>query len=220
MRPAPSPSPRVLRRRPSKIFSTRASAYARFVNHLRVPPPPPSPLARLQDKPAPPGRDAFYEDVSAIFKLPNGGTFYIGNIRAAQSAQTLAKHRIANVINAQDVDTENFHEHDPAFTYLRFPIAHWWSAPDINTTAGVLAFYRPLFAFVKEKLGKGENVMVHCLAGAHRAGTSGVSCVMYFLGLGAVDAVKYVKERRPIVDPIGGFPDLLSRLDLALRERR
>ena len=43
---------------------------------------------------------------------------------------------------------------------------------------------------------------------------------IYFLGLGAVDAVKYVKERRPIVDPIGGFPDLLSRLDLALRERR
>ena len=29
----------------------------------------------------------------------------------------------------------------------------------------------------------GENVLVHCLAGAHRAGTAGVIAVMYLTGL-------------------------------------
>ena len=33
-------------------------------------------------------------------------------------------------------------------------------------------------------------------------------------------AVGYVRERRPIVDPIGSFPDLLKRLEKALREKK
>ena len=62
--------------------------------------------------------------------------------------------------------------------------------------------------------------MVHCLAGAHRAGTSGVSAVMRFMRLSAPQAVMYVKERRPIVDPIGSFPDLLRKLEKALQDEK
>ena len=105
--------------------------------------------------------------MTPIFKLPNGGTFFIGNIRAAASAPTLEAHGITHIVNAQDVSTENFHERDPRYTYLRFPIAHWWSAGDMNSNHGVRKFYEPLFGFVEKAL-KGKNVMVHCLAGAHR----------------------------------------------------
>ena len=38
--------------------------------------------------------------------------------------------------------------------------------------------------------------------------------------LSAPQAVGYVRERRPIVDPIGSFPDLLKRLEKALREKK
>ena len=79
-------------------------------------------------------------------------------------------------------------------------------------------FIRPLFDFVDGALAKGENVMVHCLAGAHRAGTSGVALAMYYLRLSAVQGTMFVKERRPIVDPIGSFPELLKRLDAALQD--
>ena len=60
--------------------------------------------------------------------------------------------------------------------------------------------------------------MVHCLAGAHRAGTSGVALAMYYLRLSAIQGTMFVKERRPIVDPIGSFPELLKRLDAALQD--
>lgn len=90
----------------------------------------------------------------------------------------------------------------------------------MHSGAGVRKFYKPLFDFVEDALRAGANVMVHCLAGAHRAGTSGVSCVMYFMKLKAAPAVQYVKERRPIVDPIGSFPDLLRKLEAALGESR
>lgn len=81
---------------------------------------------------------------------------------------------------------------------------------------GVLEFYKPLFVFVENALKSGKNVMVHCLAGAHRAGTSGISCAMYFMNLKALPAVDYVRKRRPIVDPIGSFPELLVKLEAAL----
>jgi hypothetical protein len=184
-------------------------------------------IGSLQEQPGPGG---FYEDVSPIFRLPNGGTFFIGNIRAAASLEVLKANKITHIINAQDVETENFFETGKrgrsdaseahAFTYLRFPIAHWWQAPNMETSVGVRRFFEPLFSFCDKALKRGENVMVHCLAGAHRAGTSGVSLVMYFLKLSASQAVGYVRERRPIVDPIGSFPDLLKRLEKALREKK
>ena len=49
----------------------------------RAPPP-----RRLQDQPGP---GSLYDDVTAIFRLPNGGTFYIGNIRAAANQEILEK---------------------------------------------------------------------------------------------------------------------------------
>ena len=144
--------------------------------------------------------------MSAIFKVPDGGTLYIGNIRAAASAATLDAHNITHVVNAQDVDTENFHERDPRFTYLRFPIAHWWSAPEMHTHQGVRDFFAPLFTFVETALHSGHNVMVHCLAGAHRAGTTGIMLLMYKAGMSAMAAVGAAKQLRPVIDPCAPAP--------------
>lgn len=217
-------SPPALPRRRHARRRDRARPHVRRANadFDEIPhPPSPAPLGAfppsLQDQPGP---GNYYEDVSPIFKVPGGGTFYIGNIRAAASAATLDAHNITHVVNAQDVDTENFHERDPRFTYLRFPIAHWWSAPEMHTHQGVRDFFAPMFTFVETALHSGHNVMVHCLAGAHRAGTSGVSAVMRFMRLSAPQAVMYVKERRPIVDPIGSFPDLLRKLEKALQDEK
>jgi protein-tyrosine phosphatase len=41
-----------------------------------------------------------------------------------------------------------------------------------------LRFFAPVHKFIDESLEKGNNVMVHCLAGAHRAGATGVSYMM------------------------------------------
>ena len=40
------------------------------------------------------------------------------------------------------------------------------------------------------------------------------------MNMAAVPAVQYVKQRRPIVDPIGSFPELLRKLESALVENR
>ena len=49
----------------------------------------------------------------------------------------------------------------------------------------VMAFVQQLFDFVEAALAAGSSVLIHCLAGAHRAGTTGCLLLMHKTGLGA-----------------------------------
>ncbi len=81
-------------------------------------------------------------------------------------------------------------------------------------------YFKTLFDVVEGELREGRSVLIHCLAGAHRAGTAGVACLMYFLRVDRFAAVPLAKSLRPAIDPIGSFPDLLALLDAALVEHR
>lgn len=80
---------------------------------------------------------------------------------------------------------------------------------------GRVAFTRPLFEFIDSAISRGENVLVHCLAGAHRAGTTGVACLIHYAKLPANEAIIIAKRCRPIIDPIGQLPEFLFRLQRA-----
>jgi protein-tyrosine phosphatase len=83
----------------------------------------------------------------------------------------------------------------------------------------VAAFSDPMFEFIEEAISRGDNVLVHCLAGAHRAGTTGCACLMHFGGLEADKAIMVAKRLRPIIDPIGQLPQFLKRLEIMQQER-
>ena len=92
---------------------------------------------------------------------------FIGNQSAAKNEGTLATHGITHIVNCQDMNAPNFHEANPAFTYLRFPVAHW-IREDTETDEQVLAYFNRCFEFVQTALDGGHGVLIHCLAGAHR----------------------------------------------------
>lgn len=58
-------------------------------------------------------------------------------------------------------------------------------------------------------------MLVHCLAGAHRAGTTGVACLIHYAELEPTEAIRIAKRCRPIIDPIGQLPEFLNRLQRA-----
>ena len=87
------------------------------------------------------------------------------------------------------------------------------AAPD-----DVLAFFAPLFGFVDEELG-GAGVLIHCLAGAHRAGTAGTACLMHLCGLRA-PGHRGGPGGGAVIDPIYDFKQLLEMLDGALHGPR
>ena len=69
---------------------------------------------------------------------------------------------------------------------------------------------------VQAALDRGENVLVHCVAGAHRAGTAAVAFVMWARALGYGEALTAVQGRRPEVAPPTGLMFALLGLETAL----
>lgn len=84
--------------------------------------------------------------------------------------------------------------------YYKFNIANWQSAGhadyrDRGMTEQVAHIDRML-SWVDSALGEGGSVLIHCLAGAHRAGTTGILCLMHKGGLGAEAATAAAKAAR------------------------
>jgi len=69
-------------------------------------------------------------------------------------------------------------------------------------------------------LNKGESVLVHCLAGAHRAGTTGVAFLMYKIGVSFDDALTAAKRCRPVINPFGTLLNLLTLLERELQQAK
>lgn len=157
-----------------------------------------------------------YHALDPIWKHPaTGGTIYVGNQSAANDAQVLRAHNISHVVNCTD-NIPCFHEADPHFQYYRFDIAWWWRHID-GSHASLARFVAPMLAFVyNQAVCQGKSVLVHCLAGAHRAGTTGTLLLMVMEGLRPREAVQVAKLCRPIIDPIGNFPEFLNRVDACI----
>ena len=110
---------------------------------------------------------------------------------SASDSEILDAHGIRHVVNCQGLDSENYHEKSSEFTYLRFPIgvASYCSPFDIDTNTGVVRYFNVFFDFVEKVMREGKNVLIHCLAGAHRAGTTGCAWLMYANKLSVEDAI-------------------------------
>ena len=63
----------------------------------------------------------------------------------------------------------------------------------------------------------GENILIHCLAGAHRAGSAGVIAIMYLTGLDSSEALAAARLARPVIEPIGSLGQLLDIVNVLLK---
>jgi hypothetical protein len=172
-------------------------------------------LAKLQAAGKKAAHGYGYQPMNVIWEDPlTGGKIYVGNETAARGAD---KHpeTIKHVVNCTD-DIPNYCESNPNMAYLNFNVSYWQScgiSGDFSRRQDeqiVSWLYSSLFSFVDGALAKGENVLVHCLAGAHRAGTTGVLLIMNKTGLGAVEATAAAKRLRSAINPISDFPELLQ----------
>lgn len=159
-----------------------------------------------------------YNDLDCVHTHPEtGAKVYIGNLVAAQSLEILGRHRITRVVNCQDTNTDNYFENHPDFEYLRFPVSHWWRQPGMGRPETVMRYWNTCFNWIDLQLHLGKSILVHCLAGAHRAGTTGVGYCMYINRQGYKLTLKQVKTIRSIVDPFGPLEELLLKLEASMK---
>ena len=97
-----------------------------------------------------------------------------------------------------------------------------------------MAFIGPVLKYIENEIENGRNVFVHCLAGAHRAGTTAIICLMHFAGLESskvtqsssnpviflfLQGILTAKALRSIIQPIGDFQKLLKLCDALDRDK-
>ena len=102
---------------------------------------------------------------------------------------------------------------------MRFPISQWWRT-GLDSHSAVLAYFGKPFSWIIEATAAGSSVLIHCLAGAHRAGTTGVAFMMYAGGLDRATALPLAQRLRSIIDPIGVLGEVLDKYDHALAALR
>jgi len=91
---------------------------------------------------------------------------------------------------------------------------------ELATAVGDL--FAPVVSFIQQAVDAGGGVLIHCFAGAHRAGTTGVAWLMHSDGLSAADATAAAQHHRPCIDPkaYGDLHELLLLLEAALSPAR
>lgn len=89
-------------------------------------------------------------------------------------------------------------------------------------SAAAVALFAPVMEFVSEACEAGGSVLIHCFAGAHRAGTTGTALLMHKGGLGAEAAITVAQQMRPVIDPKahGDLFTLLELLEEGLKRQR
>lgn len=161
-----------------------------------------------------------YDALNMIYKHPtSGGKVFVGNQTAAKTKSILEEAGVTYIVNCQSADSQNYLERDPTYVYHRFPIA-WWQMSPTFKKRGIVAFFAEYVAFIEGAIAAGKSVMIHCLAGAHRAGTAGVVWLMHVADLDKAAAIKLAKQLRPAINPIGQLITLLSRFDEHTKKQR
>ena len=119
-------------------------------------------------------------------RLALGGAF------APEEAGDLAKqHGISAVVDlrAEDRDDEELLR-AAGIELLHLPTPDLLAASHTHLEQGV--------AFVRERLARGEKVLIHCQHGIGRSALLAL-CVMVDLGFEPLDALRHAKDRREVV---------------------
>jgi protein tyrosine phosphatase len=156
-----------------------------------------------------------YNHLDPVWRHPRtGATIFVGNRTAASTLEILRSNGITHVVNCTSGSSKIPNFHEGKLKYYEFPVTYWSQFVN-ELDQSVLTFTSPLFEFIESALERGSSVLVHCLAGAHRAGTTGVLCIMNYTGLDTKSAITTAKRCRKIIDPIGMLPEFLKRFERA-----
>jgi hypothetical protein len=156
---------------------------------------------------------SMYQNLNVIFEHPaTKAKIYCGNQTAASDLGILTSHGVTRVVNCTNGFGQIPNYHEGKLNYFRFHISDFRSRVSMTDDSSVHAFVDPVFDFVNNALEKGENVFVHCLAGAHRAGTTSIMLIMLYEKLDVASAISAGKSRRSAIDPICDFPIFLKRV--------
>ncbi|UIZ21221.1 hypothetical protein KXD40_000304 [Peronospora effusa] len=121
---------------------------------------------------------------------------YIGGAVAAKNKTLLIKKGITHVINcAASVAPAAFPDD---FCYFNMKLRD-------HTSQDIARHFYSIFDFIERARKCGGCIYLHCVKGISRSPTMAIAYMMWYKNIGMREALDFVRQARPIVDPNAGF---------------
>ena len=167
-----------------------------------------------------------FPDVSTVkcwtymFYDPNHilDNIYLGNAVNAGSELTLETFKIRYILN-MTTEISNYHAFKNKYKYERYSIYD-------NNQESIYNYleeaYNKIIEFQNSAKSDDEpkNILVHCYAGRSRSASVVIYYVMKKLELCPDDAIEYVKNRRPIINPTFIFKNDLEKAYIEMKQNK
>jgi len=121
--------------------------------------------------------------------------FYLGSIGAAFNRKILQEQNVGHILCCCDNVKEAFPN---VFKYRMLKLL---DKPDEDITR----YFDETAEYIHEILTKGEKVLVHCFAGKSRSTTIMISYLIKYQKMTVDQALKAIREKRPVAQPNMGF---------------
>ena len=127
--------------------------------------------------------------MNQIDKIIDG--LYISTYDVALNQNIITSHNIQTIVNC----TKKKNKINMDITYLQVPID---DPPYVTDIDYVNTNFIEIINFIYNEINNGKNVLIHCVKGSQRSATIVAIYLMVKFGLNYINAVKFIKSKRPI----------------------
>jgi hypothetical protein len=92
------------------------------------------------------------------------------------------------------------------------------SGPGVAASEPTLDFLRRVVGFIAEQRRAGRTTYVHCMVGQNRSGAVVTAFLMQEHGMGRDEALAFLQQRRPVVQPDPTLMQLLGEWERVLKK--
>lgn len=136
-----------------------------------------------------------------------GDGLYLGNKDDAFSRDFMMEYPTAVLNVAYEIPKTDF-----AIDYMNIPLRN-------DDTCRILEFFNDAIEFIEKHLKMNNRVLVHCMGGISRSASFIIAYMMYKKSMRMMDAIDYVKSKRPCIDPNFNFLGQLYSYEYKLFKR-
>ena len=130
------------------------------------------------------------------------GFLFLGGEAQAKDAATLQRLGIRHILNM----TDNLDDHTPALQAEWGAECSYCNCPAQDEKGYDIGQHLDrAVEFIDACRARGGGVLVHCRQGVNRSGSAVIAYVMHHEGMGFPSALRWVRERRPVVLTNGSF---------------
>jgi len=140
----------------------------------------------------------------------SSGALYLGDIIAAENMLFLKNNNVTCILSVAKTRL---------MLPTHFPVNILTIPVEDSPIENLKKHFEACFKFINENRIAKKNVLVHCMAGVSRSSTIVIGYLMNLNNFPYKEAYEFVKKRRTIISPNGGFMRQLKEYELELKDK-